>query len=41
MEENRNIMGLLSDIKGLPSHTLKVMNVENLVAYTGRFKSKI
>ena len=41
MEENENIVGLLSDIKGLPSHTKKVMNVEDLAAYTGLSKSKI
>ncbi|MEY8022118.1 helix-turn-helix transcriptional regulator [Muriicola sp. SD30] len=41
MEENENIVGLLSDIKGLLSHTKKVMNVEDLAAYTGLSKSKI
>ena len=41
MEENENVVGLLSDIKGLLSHTKKVMNVEDLAAYTGLSKSKI
>ncbi len=41
MEENENIMGLLSDIKGLLSHTKKTMTVEDLAAYTGLSKSKI
>lgn len=41
MEENENIVGLLTDIKGLLSHTKKVMNVEDLAAYTGLSKSKI
>ncbi|MCM4168045.1 hypothetical protein KCTC52924_01130 [Arenibacter antarcticus] len=41
MEENENVVGLLSDIKGLLSHTKKVMNVEDLATYTGLSKSKI
>ncbi len=41
MEENENVVGLLSDIKGLLSHTKKTMNVDDLVAYTGLSKSKI
>ncbi|SHJ75403.1 hypothetical protein SAMN04487911_13429 [Arenibacter nanhaiticus] len=41
MEENENIVGLLSDIKGLLAHTKQVMNVDDLVAYTGLSKSKI
>jgi len=41
MEENENVVGLLSDIKGLLSYTKKVMNVEDLAAYTGLSKSKI
>ena len=38
MEENENVVGLLSDIKGLLSHTKKTMNVEDLALYTGLSK---
>lgn len=41
MEENENVVELLSNIKGLLSHTKKVMNVEDLSRYTGLSKSKI
>ncbi len=41
MEENENVVGLLSDIKGLLWHQKKVMNVDDLAAYTGLSKSKI
>lgn len=41
MEEEKNLVELLEDIKGLLSHTKKVMNVDDLVAYTGLSKSKI
>ena len=41
MEENENVVELLSEIKGLLSHTKKVMNVDDLAAYTGLSKSKI
>ena len=41
MKENKNVIGLLSDIKGLLGHNKKVMNVDDLVAYTGLSKSKI
>ncbi len=41
MEENENVVRLLTDIKGLLSHTKKVMNVKDLAAYTGLSKSKI
>lgn len=41
MEEEKNLVELLKDIKGLLSHTKKVMNVDDLVKYTGLSKSKI
>ncbi|SDN05938.1 helix-turn-helix transcriptional regulator [Kriegella aquimaris] len=41
MKEKENVVGLLSEIKGLLGHNKKVMNVEDLVAYTGLSKSKI
>ena len=41
MKENKNVIGLLSEIKGLLGHHKKVMNVDDLVAYTGLSKSKI
>ncbi|MGB5819698.1 MAG: helix-turn-helix domain-containing protein [Saonia sp.] len=41
METENNMVELLKDIKGLLSHQKKVMNVDDLVAYTGLSKSKI
>lgn len=41
MEGQENIVVLLQDIKGLLSHTKKVMNINDLVKYTGLSKSKI
>ena len=41
MKENQNVIGLLLEIKGLLGHHKKVMNVDDLVAYTGLSKSKI
>jgi hypothetical protein len=41
METEKNMIELLRDIKGLLSHQKKVMNVDDLVAYTGLSKSKI
>ena len=41
MEKNENVVALLSDIKGLLGHRKKVMNVDDLAAYTGLSKSKI
>lgn len=41
MEENDNVVGLLSDIKVLLSHNKKTMNVDDLSRYTGLSKSKI
>ena len=41
MNEQKEVVGLLEDIKLLLSHTKKVMNVEDLANYTGLSKSKI
>ena len=41
MEKNENVVALLSDIKGLLGHRKKIMNVDDLAAYTGLSKSKI
>jgi predicted DNA-binding transcriptional regulator AlpA len=41
MEEQKNMVELLKDIKALLSHNKKVMNVDDLSAYTGLSKSKI
>ena len=41
METENDMLELLRDIKGLLSHQKKVMNVDDLVAYTGLSKSKI
>ncbi|MCM4168926.1 hypothetical protein KCTC52924_02627 [Arenibacter antarcticus] len=41
MEVENNMVELLKDIKGLLSYQKKVMNVDDLVAYTGLSKSKI
>ncbi|MGB5370502.1 MAG: helix-turn-helix domain-containing protein, partial [Flavobacteriaceae bacterium] len=41
MEEQKNMVELLKDIKNLLSHNKKVMNVDDLSAYTGLSKSKI
>ncbi|MDT0642741.1 helix-turn-helix domain-containing protein [Zunongwangia sp. F363] len=41
MNEQKEVVGLLEDIKHLLSHTKKVMNVEDLAQYTGLSKSKI
>lgn len=41
METEKDMIELLKDIKGLLSHQKKVMNVDDLVAYTGLSKSKI
>ncbi len=41
METENDMVALLKDIKGLLSYQKKVMNVDDLVAYTGLSKSKI
>lgn len=41
MKEQKEVVGLLEDIKQLLSHSKKVMNVEDLANYTGLSKSKI
>lgn len=41
MNEQEQVVGLLQEIKGLLSHRKKVMNVDDLVSYTGLSKSKI
>ncbi|WP_299108368.1 helix-turn-helix domain-containing protein [uncultured Winogradskyella sp.] len=41
MNEQENVVELLQDIKGLLSHSKKVLNVNDLVKYTGLSKSKI
>jgi len=41
MNEQKELLGLLEDIKGLLSHRKKVMNVNDLADYTGLSKSKI
>lgn len=41
MNEQENVVDLLQDIKGLLSHTKKVLNIDDLVKYTGLSKSKI
>ena len=41
MEKEKNAVALLEEIKGLLAHSKKVMNVNDLVAYTGLSKSKI
>ena len=41
MNEQKEVVGLLEDIKFLLSHTKKVMNVDDLAKYTGLSKSKI
>ena len=41
ISEQENVVELLRDIKGLLSHTKKVMNVDDLAIYTGLSKSKI
>lgn len=41
METENNMVELLKDIKGLLSQQKKVMNIDDLVAYTGLSKSKI
>lgn len=41
MEEEKTMLKLLEDIKGLLSHQKKVMSIDELVAYTGLSKSKI
>src|SRR5690606_11374514 len=41
MEMENDMVELLKDIKGLLSHQKKVMNIDDLVAYTGMSKSKI
>lgn len=41
METETNVVEILKEIKGLLSHQKKVMNVDDLVAYTGLSKSKI
>ena len=41
METENDMIELLKDIKGLLSHQKKVMNIDDLVAYTGLSKSKI
>ncbi len=41
MEEQKNMVALLKDNKNLLSQNKKVMNVDDLSAYTGLSKSKI
>ena len=41
MENQQNVVAILNEIKGLLSHNKKIMNVDDLVAYTGLSKSKI
>ena len=41
MEENENVVGLLTDIRELLGNSKKTMNVEDLARYTGLSKSKI
>ena len=41
MNEQNEVLILLADIKGLLSHRKKVMNIDDLVSYTGLSKSKI
>ncbi|WP_086477851.1 hypothetical protein [Arenibacter amylolyticus] len=41
MEEQKKVVGLLTEIKGLLAHNKKTMNVEDLALYTGLSKSKI
>lgn len=41
MTEDIKVVGLLQEIKTLLSHNKKVMNVDDLAAYTGLSKSKI
>ena len=41
METENEMVEILKEIKGLLSHQKKVMNVDDLVAYTGLSKSKI
>ncbi len=41
MHEEKNVVELLQDIKGLLAHNKKVMNVDDLANYTGLSKSKI
>ncbi|MDC6387893.1 helix-turn-helix domain-containing protein [Maribacter sp. PR1] len=41
MEEQQNVLTILKEIKHILGHQKKVMNVEDLVAYTGLSKSKI
>ena len=41
MTEEKKVVGLLTEIKTLLSQNKRVMNVDDLVAYTGLSKSKI
>lgn len=41
MNEDKNVLEILRDIKTLLSHNKKVLNVDDLVGYTGLSKSKI
>ncbi len=41
MNEDTNVLEILMDIKNLLSQNKKVLNVEDLVNYTGLSKSKI
>ncbi|WP_338357449.1 helix-turn-helix domain-containing protein [Yeosuana marina] len=41
MNEQENVVELLQDIKALLSHSKKVLNIDDLVKYTGLSKSKI
>ncbi len=41
MNEQKEVVGLLEDIKLLLSHNKKILNVEDLAHYTGLSKSKI
>jgi|SRR5690606_3213903 len=41
MEDYPNVVGILEEIKTLLGQSKKIMNVEDLAAYTGLSKSKI
>lgn len=41
MNEEKNVLEILKDIKNLLTQNKKVFNVDDLVAYTGLSKSKI
>ena len=41
MENQQDVVTLLTEIKGLLAHNKKTLNVEDLAQYTGLSKSKI